>query len=59
MYSKWMDGVDLIDKRDVAYHLDQKSTIRIYLRIFLHLTDVACANSYTVYKMMHPYTPQF
>ena len=37
-----MGGVDLIDKRDAAYHLDRKSTIRIYLHIFLHLIDVAC-----------------
>ena len=49
-----MGGVDLIDKRDAAYHLDRKSTIRIYLHIFLHFIDVACANSSAVYKMMHP-----
>lgn len=34
MYNKGMGGVDLIDQRAVAYHLDQKPTIRFYLHIF-------------------------
>ena len=49
-----MGGVDLIDQKAAAYHLDQKSTIRFYLRIFFDSMDVSCANSYIVYNMMHP-----
>ena len=51
---KGMDGVDLTDKKATAYHLDAKSTIRFYLRIMFDLMDVAYANSYIVYNMMHP-----
>ena len=54
MYNKGMGGLDLIDQRAAAYHLDRKSTIRFCLRIFVELMDVACANSYIVYNMMHP-----
>ena len=50
---KGMDGVDLTDKKATAYHLDAKSTIRFYLRIMFDLMDVAYANSYIVYNMMH------
>ena len=54
MYNKGMSGVDLTDQRAAAYHLDRKSTIRFYLRIFFDLMDVACASNYIVYNMMHP-----
>ena len=48
MYNKGMGGVDLIDQRTAAYHLDRKSRVRFYLRIFFDLMDVACANSFVV-----------
>ena len=35
-----MGGVDLIDQRAAAYHLDWKSTIRFYLSMFFDLMDV-------------------
>ena len=54
MYSKGLGGIELIDQRAAAYHLDRKSTIRFYLRIFFKLIDVACANSYIAYNLMHP-----
>ena len=54
MYNKGMGVVNLTDQRAAAYHWDRQSTIRFYLRIFFDLMDVACANSYTVYNMMHP-----
>ena len=53
-YKKAMGGVDLIDQRDAANQLDQKLTIRFYFRIFLDFLDVAFANSYIVFNMMHP-----
>ena len=49
-----MVGIDFIDERSVAYHLDQKSTLRLYLNIMLNLMGAAFANSYIVYNMMHP-----
>ena len=45
-----MGGVDLI----AAYHLDRKSRVRFYLRIFFDLMDVACVNSFVVNNMLHP-----
>ena len=54
MYSKGLGSVELIDQRAAAYHLDRKSTIRFYLRIFFKLIDVACANSYIAYNLMLP-----
>ena len=54
MYNQGMGGVDLIDQRTAAYHLDRKSRVRFYLRIFFDLMDVACANSFVVYNMLHP-----
>ena len=52
MFNKGIGVVDLIDQRAVAYHLDQKSTIRFYLRKFFDLMDIACANSilFTIYN---------
>ena len=49
-----MGGVDLIDQRTAAYHLGRKSRVRFYLRIFFDLMDIACANSFVVYNMLHP-----
>ena len=54
LYNQGMLGVDLIDQRAAAYHLDRKSTIRFYSSIFLDLMDLACANLYIIYNMMHP-----
>ena len=48
MYNQGMGGVDLIDQRTAAYHLDRKSRVRFYLRIFFDLMDVACVNSFVV-----------
>ena len=45
-YNKDMCEVDLVDQRNTAYHLDWKSSIIFYLRIFFDLMDVACGNSY-------------
>ena len=44
-YNKGIGGVDLIDQRAAAYHLDRKSTITFYLRICFDLVDV---------DMIHP-----
>ena len=51
-YNKYMGGVDLVDQITAAYHLDRRSSIRFYLRIFFYLMDVACANSYISYSML-------
>ena len=48
MYKQGMGGVDLIDQRTAVYHLDRKSRVRFYLRIFFDLMDVACTNSFVV-----------
>ena len=54
MYNQGMGGVALIDQRTATYHLDRKSRVRFYLRIFFDLMDVACAYSFVVYNMLHP-----
>ena len=36
------------------YHLDRKSSVSFYLRIFFDLMDIACVNSYLIYNMNHP-----
>ena len=56
-YNNGMGGVDLVDQRTAAYHLDRKTSIRFYLGIFFYLMDVACANSYIAYNMLHPDDP--
>ena len=53
LHNKGKGGVDLIDQWAEAYHLDRKSTIRFYLRIFFCFMDIRCANNYIVYNMMH------
>ena len=37
IYNSSMGGVDLIDQRTAAYRLDQKPSVRFYLRIFFDL----------------------
>ena len=54
IYNKGAGDVDLIGQSALAYHQDQKLTIRFYLLIFFNLVDVACAYSYIAYNMMHP-----
>ena len=34
MCNQGMGGVELVDQRTAAYHLDHNSSIRFYLRIF-------------------------
>ena len=51
--NKGMGEVDLVDQRTAAYHLDRKSSIRFYLRIFFDLIDFTCVNSYIAYNMLH------
>ena len=46
--------MDLVDQKTAAYHLVRKSSIRLYLRIFLDLMDDACASSYIAYNKLHP-----
>ena len=48
-----MGGVDLINQRAAAHHLDRKSTIRFYVLMFLDSMDIACANSFIFYNMTH------
>ena len=54
MCNKGMSSVYLIDEKVAAYHLDHKSTNKFYLWIVFDLMDIACANSYIIYNMMHP-----
>ena len=51
--NKGVGELDLVDQRTTAYHLDRKSSIRFYLRIFFDLMDVACAKSYIACNMLH------
>ena len=43
-----------MDQRTAPYRLDQKSSVRFYLRIFFDLMDIACVNTYLIYNMKHP-----
>ena len=52
LYNHGMGGVDLIDQRTSTYHLDRKSKIRFYLRIFFDLLDVSVVNSYLIFNSM-------
>ena len=49
-----MGGVALMDQRPAVYHLDRKSSVRFYLRIFFDLMDIVCVNSYLIYNMKYP-----
>ena len=53
MYNQGMGGIDLVDQRTVTYHVDRKSSITFYLRIFFYLMEVVCVNAFIVYNMMH------
>ena len=43
-----------MDQHTAAYRLDQKSSVRFYLRIIFDLIDIACINSNLIYNMKHP-----
>ena len=52
MYNSNMGGVDVIDQKTAAYHLDCKSKFRFYLRMFFDLTDIAIVNSHIMYAKL-------
>ena len=54
MCNKGMGGVDFIHQRAAVYHLYRKPCIRFHFVHIFDLLDLACANSYIVYSMMHP-----
>ena len=54
MCNKGMGGVDFIHQRAAVYYLYQNQVLDFILCIFFDLMDLACANSYIVYSMMHP-----
>ena len=54
LYNKGIGGVELVDQRNSAYHLDRKFFIRFHLRIFFDLIDLAGTNSDIAYNMLHP-----
>ena len=54
MCNKGMGGVDFIHQRAAVYHLYRKPCIRFHFVHIFDLIDLACANSYIVYSMMHP-----
>ena len=54
LYNSGMSGVNIMDQGTATYHLDRKSSVRFYLRIFFDLMDIACVNSYLIYNMKHP-----
>ena len=54
LYNSGIGGVDVMDQRIATYHLDRKSSVRFYLRIFFDLMDILCVNSYLIYNMKHP-----
>lgn len=54
-YNSGMGGVDLMDQRCAAYHLDRKSSGgRYYLRLFFYLMDIACVNAHIIFKTLDP-----
>ena len=52
-YNSGMGGVDLMNQRTATYCMDRKSSIRFYPCIFFYLMDIACLNSYLIYKMQN------
>ena len=54
LYNKGITGVYLVHQRSSAYHLDRKSFIKFYLRIFFDLMDVACVSLCIVCNMLRP-----
>ena len=49
-----MGRVDLMDQLTATYRLDQKSSVKFYLRIFFDLKDITCVNSSLIYNIKHP-----
>ena len=45
-------GLDVIDRKTVAYRLDCKSKFRFFLRMFFDLIDIAIVNSHIVYTKL-------
>ena len=54
LYNSGVSGVNIMDQGTATYHLDRKSSVRFYLRIFFDLMDIACVNSYLIQNMKHP-----
>ena len=54
LYNSGMGGVDFMHQWTASYRLDQKSSVRFYLRLFFDLMDIACVNSYLIYYMKDP-----
>lgn len=52
----YMGGVDSMDQLKSAYQLDRRSKFRFYPRLFLDLLNVACVNTFIVYKKVRKYT---
>ena len=69
MYNQGVGSIDLVNQRTSAYHLDRKSLIRFFLRIFFffllfllllffcflffYFVNVACVSTFIVYNMIH------
>lgn len=49
-YNKKMGGVDLSDGIIVAYSTARKRQKKYYKKVFLHLLDIICLNSFSLYK---------
>ena len=71
MYNQGVGSMDLVNQRTSAYHLDRKSLIRVFLRIFFssffvvvvvflffffYFMNVACVSTFIVYNMIHQNT---
>ena len=53
-YNQSMGEVDLCDQYTGAYHLDQRSKFRFYLRKLFDLMDVAMVTSFIIYHKLPP-----
>ena len=49
LYNKFMGGVDLLDGL-VAYHRTKIRSKKFYHRLFFHLLDMICVNSWLLYR---------
>ena len=49
-----MGRVDLPDQEVTAYHLDRKSKLRFYLRIFFNPMDITCTKGFIVFNVLYP-----
>ena len=54
LYKSGMGEVDLMDQHAVTYRLYRKPSVRLYLRIFFDMMDIACVNSYFINNMKNP-----